>query len=418
MLGLDLFKKILVLYLFHIPLSVQAWTNWAQNQTCNPTQILHPKTIADLKKCVKESSLSNHKMRVVGAGYSYSDCACTDGVMLDMHHLNNILAYDLDRKTVTVETGITLKELNNELSSSNLALSNVPASDAITLGGALASGVHGSGHTGTLSSFIKEMDILTATGGKITVSSKDQSLFNAALVSLGALGVVYSVTLQCEPLFYLNDSEEIMELDWFLEHYKDLHDQHDFLQCTWDVKAKNVRVHSWDRCIKQDSLCNAKTCYETLCWYTVRDDDKDLTAEIAIPFNNLPQAIKQLIPLIEQFWTERVEIFHEVGIRFVLSDHNASLSPAFDKDVAYINISAPQSDKGLQFCKRFEEVMMNHQGRPHWGKINFLDYDKALKLYDQNLINFIDIKNKLDPRGLFSNAFIDRICKKNYAFNT
>jgi L-gulono-1,4-lactone dehydrogenase len=52
---------------------------------------------------------------------------------------------------------------------------------------------------------------------------------------------------------------------------------------------------------------------------------------------------------------------------------------------------------------------MHYGGRPHWGKLNFLTYEKASSLYGDHLQKFINVKRRLDPHGVFSNGFADRI---------
>ena len=140
------YKCVIVLFLYVSP--IYSWNNWAGNQSCDPLQILYPKTAEQLYSYVKTASLSHHKIRVAGAGYSYSDCVYTHGIMLNLHHLNNILAYDKNTSTVKVEAGITLKELNAQLVQCDLALCNQAAIDTITLGGAISTATHGTGYTG------------------------------------------------------------------------------------------------------------------------------------------------------------------------------------------------------------------------------------------------------------------------------
>jgi L-gulonolactone oxidase len=70
-----------------------------------------------------------------------------------------------------------------------------------------------------------------------------------------------------------------------------------------------------------------------------------------------------------------------------------------------------EEDKYMAFYKDFEEALYLYNGRPHWGKINFIDYEKAQKIYGINLQKYIDVKRRLDPNGVFSNPFTDRVLK-------
>ena len=77
------------------------------------------------------------RVKVAGSGHSFTDIACTDGVMVDMSSMNRVLAVDGDE--VTVEPGITLHDLGEELRSRGLAMENQGDIDAQTLAGATAS---------------------------------------------------------------------------------------------------------------------------------------------------------------------------------------------------------------------------------------------------------------------------------------
>lgn len=86
----------------------------------------------------------------------------------------------------------------------------------------------------------------------------------------------------------------------------------------------------------------------------------------------------------------------------------SGLLPSYIKDSA---LYSPIGAKYLEYCRNFEDIVYNYNGRPHWGKANFLDYKRAFSLYGENLTKFINVKHKLDPQGIFSNAFVNRICE-------
>src|SRR5207248_777417 len=118
-----------------------------------------------------------------------------------------------------------------------LALSNLPVIGGVTLAGALCTATHGTGHSGTLSSFITQIELITADGKVHILSLQDTpEIFKAASVSLGALGVIYSVTMQCEPLFMLEYAESKMSLNELLVSYNQLLQQSDYFQFRWQLK--------------------------------------------------------------------------------------------------------------------------------------------------------------------------------------
>lgn len=391
----------------------QKWVNRVGNQRCTPHLYCEPTTLEDLQHSIQSAASQGYAVRAIGSGYSISDIGCTNGCLLSLKHLNRILSIDMEKKQVRVETGITLQELNQQLALHGLALSNHPAIAEITLGGAISTAVHGTGHTGTLSSFIREIELITADGAVHAFSqNSNPEAFAAASVSLGSLGVIYAVTLQCEPLFYLETSCETMEIENFIENYKNLHHSNDFLQFSWNIDTGVVEITTWNRlnAAIQQTNSNAKCIpsYEALAWYTIIENDRDLFSEVAVPIDSLPSALKTIKPLVQKFKEAGATMF-DISVRFVDQDEHAYLSPASEGPVAYIVCCITEEDKYLAFYKEFEEALRPYNGRPHWGKVNFLDDEQALNLYGTNFQKFIEVKKQLDPEGVFSNPFTNRL---------
>lgn len=394
--------------------NAEQWVNWLGNQTCDPVQYIEPNTLEELCSHIKDASVKGYQVRAVGNGYSISDIVGTNGYLLNLKHFNQLLAVDVKNKLVRVEVGITMQELNKQLACYDLALSNQAAIDTLTLAGALCTAVHGTGHTGTLSSFVKNIELITADGTIQNLSlTSDPDAFAAARVSLGALGVIYAVTLQCEPLFYLTINHETMDIEILMEKYQTLHETNDFFQFFWNIETGQVMLERWNRCqafSQNDASIQSKVCYEVLPFYTIDENDKDLFSEVAVSVDALPRILPEIKQLMEKYLAQGAKI-ENVGVRFVEADENAYLSPAANQAVAYISTQIADKDKFIAFYREFEELMFAYQGRPHWGKFNLLNYEKASNLYGINLTKFIAVKRRLDPQSVFSNDFIDRICE-------
>lgn len=390
------------------------WTNCIGNQTCLPSHYYEPENMNQLQIHIHNAVLEREKIRVVGAGYSISDLVTTNGYLLNLRKLNHILSVDRNRAIVCVEAGITMKELNEQLAEYELALPNQAAINNITLGGALSCAVHGTGRTGTLSSFIKEIDLITADEKIHNLSlASDPNAFAAARVGLGALGVIYAVKLQCEPLFYLRSTEEEWDINALMLKYKELNERNDFFQFTWNVMTGRAIVIQRNRVrgLLPNSSSDIEICYKALASYIIDENDKDLFSEIAIPIDHLPEVIEKIKELANRYQALGIRIA-DVVVRFVEADNLSFLSPASNYPVAYLTMSIPIDYDYPLFYKEFEDSLLENGGRPHWGKINFLDYQKVSHLYGENIEKFINVKKRLDPLGTFSNDFINRICNE------
>ena len=112
-------------------------------------------------------------------------------------------------KLIRVRAGTQLSALNAELARHGLAMPNLGDIDVQTVSGALATGTHGTGKGyGCLSTFVDELELVTGTGEVVRCSrGAEPELFLAALVGVGAVGVVTEVTLRCVDAFVLHADE-------------------------------------------------------------------------------------------------------------------------------------------------------------------------------------------------------------------
>src|SRR4051794_21826607 len=88
------------------------WRNWTGDQRCVPAKIERPRDRADLIEAVKRAGDAGLTVRAVGSGHSFTDVACTGGVLIEMGGLSRVLEVQRDTGLVKVEAGIGLRKLN------------------------------------------------------------------------------------------------------------------------------------------------------------------------------------------------------------------------------------------------------------------------------------------------------------------
>ena len=113
--------------------------NWAGNITYSTERILRPRSLAEAREMVAGATT----IRPLGTRHSFSLVADSAGVLLSTEHLNRIV--EVGSETVTVEAGIRYGELSSALHDHGLALPNLASLPHISIGGAIATGTHGSG---------------------------------------------------------------------------------------------------------------------------------------------------------------------------------------------------------------------------------------------------------------------------------
>lgn len=139
-----------------------------------------------------------------GAARSYGDAAQNaGGAVIDATALREPIAVDPEGSSVRVGAGVRFGELLVWLAARGLTLPVVPGTRHLTVGGAIASDVHGKSHPrdGSFARHARSFTLCTPTDGPLLVSSERHSeLFHATLGGMGLTGVVVEATLRLAPL--------------------------------------------------------------------------------------------------------------------------------------------------------------------------------------------------------------------------
>ena len=128
-----------------------------------------------------------------GMGRSYGDAAqLSGGLVLETRSLK-AFALDREQGTVTAQAGATIGALQGELVRAGWTLPVVPGTQHVSVGGALASDIHGKNHAavGTLGSHVRMLGLLTASGElRELAPGAEDGLFEATLGGMGLTGVI------------------------------------------------------------------------------------------------------------------------------------------------------------------------------------------------------------------------------------
>ncbi|KAG0332813.1 hypothetical protein BG000_009724 [Podila horticola] len=175
--------------------SKAAWSNWAGNQSCDPTQIFYPQTLADIQALVVQAKQAGKKVRCAGSGHTWSSSSVVAGGYLAiMNKMEKCHAPVLDDEgvwTVTVETGVLVKTLDDFLQAHEPPLA-LPSNVVLDSHGAAT-------HTRTLPDLVTEVTIVDANGQLNTFNrATNHAEFSAATINLGLLGVIYTYTMRVE----------------------------------------------------------------------------------------------------------------------------------------------------------------------------------------------------------------------------
>lgn len=137
-----------------------------------------------------------------GWGKSYGDSALYPRV-LHTRRFDKLLAFDPERGTVTCQSGVSLAELVTVFLPHGWFLKVTPGTQFISVGGAIASDVHGKNHhaAGCFSESVISFNLMLPDGSVATCSADvNQELFLATCGGMGLTGLILEVTLQLQPV--------------------------------------------------------------------------------------------------------------------------------------------------------------------------------------------------------------------------
>ena len=185
--------------------------NWARNQACVPTAVERPRSTADVAAIVRRARLEGRRVKAIGAGHSFTAAAMTNGVLISLEHLNGVVGVDRPSRQVTVQAGMTLRRLGDELAGVGLAMPNLGDINVQSVAGAINTATHGTGlELGNIATTIVAMELVDGMGDVVRCDADHHAdLLRAARVGVGALGIVTEVTIQCVPAFRLHAHETV-----------------------------------------------------------------------------------------------------------------------------------------------------------------------------------------------------------------
>jgi len=155
-------------------------------------------SLAELHRCLAVAGdLIVHAM-----GRSYGDSALHDRVLLS-RRFNKILDFEPQTGTVTCEAGVTLADLLEAFLPRGWLLPVIPGTKFISVGGAIASDIHGKNHhrEGCFSECLQALDLLLPNGEMKRMSRKEnRHLFQATCGGMGLTGIITTAALRLRPI--------------------------------------------------------------------------------------------------------------------------------------------------------------------------------------------------------------------------
>ena len=430
------------------------WVSWNENVTHNYKSLYKITTEEELQKVIKNSE----KIRVFGSKQSSADIASGLETLVDITTYNKILSFNDSEHTVTVQSGVILGDLLDAIEAKGWCIPCLPDINTITIGGALATGTHGTSGK-LLCEYMTDCSIVLADGSLKRINEKDE-MIDAVRVSLGVLGVMSEITFKCEPIYTLHVKEGPEDDSEWLPKIKERLQKHDFLRILWlphtdkgyvitgdkinpdteitenlgpaylkhrrtasKILYKYSHIFPWTTAIANKLLyrgffSSTKEHKGSLYQATVTKS-RGSTIELAewtIGLDKFPKVFEELKTEINK-WSNKSFIHIPMDVRFVYKD-KSWLSYAYGEDtvtMGCVSRNAATADTYEAF-KSIEKVFLKYGGKPHWGK-RFTAKDAEISKIYSKWEDFKVLRKELDPTNKFLNPYLTELLNEKERAN-
>jgi L-gulonolactone oxidase len=429
--------------------SSRQWVNWTGDQRCRPAAVAAPANREDLAAAIVAAAEAGRTVSVAGSGHSFTETALTDGTLVHLGALSGVLEADVASGLVRVGGGTVLAELSAELAPLGLAMENLGDIDSQTVAGAISTGTHGTGAAlRNISSQVEAIELMLGDGSvRELTAAGEPELLRAARIGIGALGAIVSVTLRCVPAFTLRRVDSQRPRDQVLDEFDRLAAANDHFELfTFPYSdlalvlernrtaepprprnpaaafVNDVALENWalgalaatGRALPAaiPSLSRLAGRVATGGTMTDRSDRvfvnqrrvRFTESEHAVPRERGPEAAQRVIEWVR---ANRCPVFFPLEMRVGAGD-DALLSPAHERETAYIAVHQYRGMEWRPYFAAVEEIMASYGGRPHWGKRHSQTAATLAPLYPR-WAEFAAARDELDPGRIFANEYARRV---------
>ncbi|GHF43722.1 xylitol oxidase [Deinococcus metalli] len=409
--------------------------NWGGNVVYGAARLHRPASVEELQAIVHRGS----RVRALGTRHSFNRLPDTAGDLVSLERLRGIGAVNTAERTVRIEGGVRYGDLGASLHAQGFALPNLASLPHLSVAGACATGTHGSGNSAAvLASAVTRLELLTAGGDLVTVSRDHMpDVFDGAVMSLGALGIVTALTLAVEPTYDVRqDVYERVPLAPVAAHFDEVMSAADSVSLftTWQDDTFH---HAWLKRRVDRPLAPAPPTWfgatraahdvhpvpgasATPCtpqggvpgpWYErwphfrmehTPSSGAEIQSEYLLPRQHAPAALRALFAVGSRL----APLLFVSEVRTVAADSHW-LSPCYGHDCAAVHFTWRLDEPAVRaVLPEIEAILAPLSARPHWGKV-YVTPAHRWPGAQPRLAEFRDLMLTLDPGGMFRNAFLD-----------
>lgn len=381
------------------------WRNWSGKLTAKPAGLHFVRSEADAQALAQRATAEGQRVRVAGATHSHAPLVQHDGLIVDSSGLSGVIETDPERKRAWIWAGTRIFALGRPLHDAGLALANQGDIDQQAIAGATATGTHGTGATlKNLSAAVTGMQIATAAGELIRLEGE---ALQAARLHLGAFGIVTRLQLQLVPAYRLQEQSWAATLDALLADTDQHIASNRHFEFFWYPRTDTAQA-------KTINPTDAPPQYplagegERVGWnYEVLANHRPFRhteMEYSVPAAQGPACMQAIARLLRDEFTD---VQMPVEYRTLAAD-DVWLSTAYERDTVTISVHEDVRKDDAPYFRACEEIFLRHDGRPHWGKVHYLE-GTALQACHPRWQDWWQARDDLDPQGTFLNPYLEQL---------
>jgi xylitol oxidase len=410
--------------------------NWAGNLEYGTEKLDQVESVSEVSALVKKYP----KIKALGTRHCFNKIADTKDRFISLVQMKEDISIDAGNMTVTVNSGLKYGQLSPYLHEKGFALHNLASLPHISVAGACATATHGSGDkNGNLATGVSGIEMVIASGETVKLSrAKDGEKFNAAVVNLGALGVITKVTLDIQPTFMMGQYVyQNLSFDQMKDNFEKIESsgysvslftnwQSKDIAEVWikqkitDGKTLKAEPEFFGAKLATKNLhpipeLSAENCTDQMGvsgpWYERMPHFKmgftpssgvELQSEYFVPRKNAVDAILAIAKLGDKVGPHLLTS----EIRTIAAD-NFWMSPCYKQDSVAIHFTWKQDWSAVsKLLPVIEKELAPYNVRPHWGKLFTVSPADLKKRYEK-MEDFKTVAAGYDPKGKFRNEFLN-----------
>ncbi|MFP6806151.1 MAG: D-arabinono-1,4-lactone oxidase [Pseudomonadales bacterium] len=383
-----------------------SWKNWSGRRTAKLDSLHFIRSEEDAVAVAGGAKQLAYSIRVAGSGHSHSKLVPHDSMIVDASGLAGVISVDAEKKQAWVWSGSKIYSLGRPLHDAGLALKNMGDIDRQAIAGACATGTHGTGKDlRNLSSAVIGARIATASGELLDCSAtQNPELWQIARLNLGALGIVTRLRLQLRESYKLIEAGYDDSYDNLAPQIDELVQQHDRFEFFWHPQTDQATVKVINETDADPEYPLAEEGGRQAWSYEVLPSHRPhfhTEMEYSIPAEKGTACFAEIRDLLHNDFPD---VMWPVEYRAIAED-DVWLSMAYGRPTVSISVHQDIRHDETDYYNACEKIFAAYDGRPHWGKVNYLDGQQMERVHPR-WKEWWAVRDQYDPDGIFLNEYL------------